>query len=298
MDLKVLGSKHKTVCIPPPVWTPTGAMPAAQEEIPITMQRLICALPLLDGNTCKEEFSNMIKLRAHRTTATVHRNVFPRPYNLVVNNLCPWCMTVYNKKNTVQSHATRAFKQGMCTTLKNNNKLKGSIYNVDAENPDDVLYCVYCDISFESWHAYKMHVLSHGTPETGLVTLLDTAAVPAQTKVVPNYYPTHGSSGPGFGSHPTQTESCEDFQDKWKGGTRGERNPTADHQAHTQNYKASGSTEGLFATELDVSKSVTMHDQLGGDEGEVPCQIRDDGERGERSSGGWHQDAYHCFKAC
>ena len=70
---------------------------------------------------------------------------------------------------------------GMCAT--NENKLKGSIYNVKAENPDDVLYCVYCDLSFESWHAYKMHVLSHGTPATGLVTLLDTEAVPAQTTV-------------------------------------------------------------------------------------------------------------------
>ena len=103
VDLKVLTSKHKTVCIPPPGWTPTGAMQAAQAEVPITMKRLICDLPLPDGNTCKEEFSNMIKLRAHRTTATVHRNVFPRPYNLVVNNVCPWCMTVCNKKNAAQS---------------------------------------------------------------------------------------------------------------------------------------------------------------------------------------------------
>jgi hypothetical protein len=105
-----------------------------------------CDCKLENGEKCGRLFKTV---RGYNRHVTVKHKLQDSPSMYVLNNVCPWCMSILSTARNAKYHVNKAFGCGVCNTDM-------GLQMVDMQDTDCI--CPKCEQEFESFDEYARHV--------------------------------------------------------------------------------------------------------------------------------------------
>ena len=155
IDMSELRRTFDPICIPPPGWgAPESPIAAVELDTPESDLVFICDRSLADGTPCRQAFSTLQALEAHKSSAKggSHGDISQIAL-LAITNACPFCKNAFSSKMPARNHIRRSLQTGGCGG-------SGSHVYSQVETPVDIS-CKVCQEFFDDVHLLLDRVAGH-----------------------------------------------------------------------------------------------------------------------------------------
>ena len=156
VDVSILRAVRKTCAIPPPGYiaaVPSFAATPAQKE------EHVCDI-VSGAGVCGATYTTRRALLAHQRSSKAEghglRNDVSR---FVINNICPWCLSIFASRLVAQRHAVTAFTRDCCPVDRG--RIPYPIVEGD-------YVCHMCDTACADQYEYRDHISTHLPPPSSL----------------------------------------------------------------------------------------------------------------------------------